>query len=475
MAQTAEVKTPKTQLHDGIKPLELTVKGSGIRVSPNSYFAAIFLLTFFTGFLVYLKQDAAAFFVITAAWVGTPLLAWMDKIVFDGEKLYRTGIVPRIWAKLNGKAENLSISDIEQVETQAIRALKRGGSVFYRYRTSIIGKGKTFVFATGGEAYRQMVRGLFRVLPDEVLDNRSIELRDYLSEPKEVLMKAEFARIPSKEVLEDSLNEFTTGDKTSKPKLAYGPADPGSAEKADYLRELANQLRLSGNLLQALETFRRALRLNPFDGWLLFEFGRCLHSYASSEHNEKLEHKAKAALRLAEHRAGKDSELLARLGESYFQYGEWERARVAFNKALSIAGESFRSVRGLAEIALREGKIAHVIHHFASATHFAESSALKTWASKEKEYFAALSDNDRYMESEIRRINMLESMEKGKRLSMRFALMGMAIVIYGVTFDSEAIANSGWAISSVSLLIWVGMIMSKNIMSERNPILAQED
>lgn len=474
MAQTARVKTPEVQIQDGVNALELSARGSSIRVSPNSYFATIFLLTFFTGFLVYLRQDSAALIVLAIAWVGLPLLAWMDRIVFDGERLYRTGIVPRIWNKINGKSGRLKILDIEQVETQATRALKRGGSVFYRYRTSIAGKGNSFVFATGGESYRQMVRNLFHILPDEILDNRSIELRDYLSEPKEVLMKAEFARIPSKEVLEDSLNEFTTGDKTSvRADVEY--VDEASAEKADYLRELANQLRLSGNLLQALETFRRALRLNPFDGWLLFEFGRCLHSYASSERNEKLEHKAKAALRLAEHRAGKDSELLARLGESYFQYGEWERARGAFNKALSVAGESFRSVRGLAEIALREGKIAHVIHHFSSAAHFADSVALKNWARNEKDYFAELSGNDNYMESEIRRINMLENMEKGKRLSMRFALVGMIIVIFGVTLDDELIANSGWAISSVALLIWAGMMMSRNIMSERNPILAEED
>lgn len=474
MAQTAQVKTPEVQLQESVQELTSALSAGSIRVSPNSYFAAIFLLTFFTGFLVYLKQDAVALIVLAAAWAGLPLLAWMDRIVFDGEKLYRTGIIPRIWNNVNRKSERLKIVDIEQVETQAIRALKRGGSVFYRYRSSITGKGRTFVFATGGEAYRQMVKNLFHILPDDILDNRSIELRDYLSEPKEVMMKAEFARIPSKEVLEESLNEFTSGDKTS-VNINTNGLDETSTEKADYLRELANQLRLSGNLLQALETFRRALRLNPFDGWLLFEFGRCLHSYASSEHNERLEHKAKAALRLAEHRAGTDSELLARLGESYFQYGEWERARRAFNKALSVAGESFRSVRGLAEIALREGKIAHVIHHFSSAAHFADSVALKNWASTEKDYFAELSGNDGYMESEIRRINMLENMEKGKRLAMRFALMGMAIVIFGVTLDDEAIANSGWAISSVSLLIWAGMIMSKNIMSERNPILAQED
>ena len=147
-------------------------------------------------------------------------------------------------------------------------------------------------------------------------------------------------------------------------------------EKADYLRRLANELRLSGYLLQALETFRRALVLNPRSAWLLFDFARCLYSFAGAEHNEKMEKKALAALRLAEKRAGNDGELLARLGEIYFQYGDWRRARRAFQKALEAAGESFRSVRGLAEIALREGKVAHVIHQFSTANRLAETSAL---------------------------------------------------------------------------------------------------
>ena len=86
--------------------------------------------------------------------------------------------------------------------------MKRGGNVFYRYRTSVQGKDLQFVFASGGEDYRQMIHKLFPLLSENLLDNRSIELRDYLTEPKETLMKAEFAKIPSAEVLENSLTKF---------------------------------------------------------------------------------------------------------------------------------------------------------------------------------------------------------------------------------------------------------------------------
>jgi tetratricopeptide (TPR) repeat protein len=219
-----------------------------------------------------------------------------------------------------------------------------------------------------------------------------------------------------------------------------------------------------------LEVFRRALFLNPKDGWLLFEFARCLHSFAGAEKNPKLERKALAALRLAEKRANNDERLLARLGESYFQYGDWQRARKVFQKTLDIAEESFRSVRGMAEVSLREGKIAHVIHHFATANRLAETPALRRWTQTETDYFSRLNSDDEYMDMEVSRVNLLESLERGKRTSLKIALLGLPWIIFGLLLDEKLIVNLGWAVSLVSLLIWVGMIMSRNILSARVPV-----
>jgi tetratricopeptide (TPR) repeat protein len=283
-------------------------------------------------------------------------------------------------------------------------------------------------------------------------------------------MKAEFAKLPSTDVLENSINDFEITDRNLRSNRQTRKIGEAEIEKADYLRRLANELRLSGNLLQALEAFRRALVLNPRDAWLIFEFARCLYSYADSERDRKLERKAKAALRLAEMRAGRDSELLSRLGESYFQYGNWERAAVVFQKALAAASENFRSVRGLAEISLREGKIAHVIHHFATAIHFTDAKALKRWAQGETEYFSRLNEDDDYMESEVRRMNWLENIERGKKMSLRIAVGSFFTVLLGLTMD-DMLANVGWGCASVSLLIWVGLIMTRNLLSERSPFI----
>lgn len=446
-----------------------------IRVSPNSYFIVLFLTTFTAGFLVYLEQDLTALLLFVLSWMIFPLLAWTDRIEFDGRRLTRTGLLPRFWAWINSTRYRLKISDIEQVESQALRALKRGGNVFYRYRTSLQGKNLKFAFASGGEDYRQMIHKIFPLLPDNVLDNRSIELRDYLCEPKETLMKAAFARIPSADVLESSLNEFQTADKNLRIDSKNKLIGDEEMEKADYLHQLANELRLSGYLLQSLEAFRRALILNPKDAWLIFDFARCLHSFAGSEKSAKLRRKAFAALRLAEKRGSGDGELLARLGESYFQYGDWQRASNTFQKAIDSVEMSFRSARGLAEIALREGKIAYVILHFANAQLFAETPALRRWTQNENEYFSRLNADEDYMELEINRINLLETLETSKKTCLKIAFIGFPAIIFGLIGD-ELIANIGWAISCVSLLIWIGLLLSQNLLSSRIPMdIAFED
>lgn len=465
MSDIANAKTAET----GATALRFDQRRASIRVSPNSYFIALLLGIFFAAFLIYLEKDFWASLLLSFSLIILPALALTDRIAFDGKRLRRTGFLPRFWAWANGYHFHLKLADIEQIETQALRALKRGGSVFYRYRTSISGKGLKFVFASGGEEYRRMIHEIFPRVSENVLDNRSIELRDYLSEPKEVLMKAEFEHIPSSEVLEDS--EGILQKPARNKDAGHYQKEPGAAEleKADYLRRLANELRLSGHLLQALEAFRRALLIHPRDGWLLFEAARCLNSFAGSERDEKLFRRSLAMLRLAEKRASNDQELLARLGESYFQFGDWQRARAVFQKSIDAAEENFRSLRGMAEIALREGKIAHVIHNFAAANRLAETPALRRWTQSEADYFSHLNDDEEYMEMEISRINLLETLERSKRTSLKIAFLGFPAILIGVTLGENLISNIGWAVSCVSLMIWAGLLMSLNLFSERIP------
>jgi len=461
-------RTPIKALSETIdvEAVENAASPVSIRVSPNSYLVAFLVGTFFSGFLLYLELDTFGFILFLISWIVIPFLAFSDRIVFDGKRLSRTGILARLWSALSGSRRRLRITDIEQIDTQSIRALKRGGNVFYRYRTAIRGRDISIAFASGGEDYRQMISRILPLVPENVLDNRSIELRDYLSDPKEITMKAAFAKIPEADVLTSSFSRSNRSvkdqtDETSEP-------DQTDVEKAEYLRRLGNELRLIGRLHQALESFRRALVLTPKNARLLFDFARCLHSFAGVERDPRLGLRSIAAMRLAEKRADNDSDLLARLGEAYFQLGEWRRAGTAFQRSLDAAG-NFLAARGMAEIALREGKLAHVIHQFSAATRLAESPALRRYSRTEADYFGHLNNDDEYMEVEVGRVNLLESLEGAKKTVLRIASFGIMPLIFGLVVDDSLFADIGWAVTAVALLIWTGLIVSVKFLATRIP------
>ena len=95
--------------------------------------------------------------------------------------------------------------------------------------------------------------------------------------------------------------------------------------------------------MQALEAFPSGAGDQPakFLASCLSLQDVCIH-LPERKKIEKLERKALAVLRLAEQRADLgDDELVSRLGESYFQYGDWSRARKAFLKAIDSAEVEF--------------------------------------------------------------------------------------------------------------------------------------
>lgn len=436
------------------------------RVSSNSYLAAFLIGTFFAGFFLYLEFDRIGFGFFLVSWILVPFLAFSDRIVFDGKRISRTGILPRIWAMVSGTRRHLRISDIEQIDTQSVRALKRGGKVYYRYRTTLRGRDIIIAITSGSEDYRQMIGRILPLVSNNVLDNRSIELRDYLADPKEITMKAAFARIPDDDVLSASFARSNRSVKDQHDEA--GEVDKSDVEKAEYLRRLGNELRLIGRLHQALESFRRALVLTPKNARMLFDFARCLNSFAGVQHDRRLGLRSIAALRLAERRAENDGELLARLGEAYFQLGEWRRAGTAFQRSLDI-GENFLAARGMAEIALREGKLAHVIHQFAAANRHAESPALRRYSRTEAEYFSNLNNDDEYMEVEVGRVNLLDSLDSSKKTVLRIASAGILPLMIGLFMEDALLSDIGWAVTAVALLIWIGLVISVRFLSTRIP------
>ncbi|HXG83597.1 MAG TPA: hypothetical protein VNI84_06175, partial [Pyrinomonadaceae bacterium] len=139
-------------------------------------------------------------------------------------------------------------------------------------------------------------------------------------------------------------------------------------------------------------------------------------------------------------------------------------------KATGAAEENFRWRRGLAEIALREGKIGYVVHHFSTANRLADTTALKRWTRNESDYFARLNGDGDYMELEVSRVNMLEGLERSKKTCLQIALLSFPAIIIGVTLEENTMAEIGWAISSIALLVWIGVVISLSVFSSRIPL-----
>jgi tetratricopeptide (TPR) repeat protein len=421
-----------------------------------------------------LEWDVYAFLVLVFSWLVIPPLAFLDRVAFDGKRIRRTGLLPRTWSYLTSSRDRIKLNDIEQVQTNVLRTIRRGGNMIYTYRTAFFGKGKIFVIHSGNATYRRMVEAILPRLNETLLDPRSIELRDHIADRNEIRRKARAADIPPADILEGSLKE-THGAKTSVYAQQPESESADSIEKALNLHRLANELRVSGLLPQSIEAFRRAVLLMPRNAKLLFDFALCLKSYAGSQRDGSVERRALAMMRLAERRAGDDGELLVQIGEGYFQFGEWRRAAAAFRKAIERAGERFKSMIGLAEIALHEGKIAHVIHNFSAASDLAETPAVKRWTKHEIDYFSRLNDDEEYMELEISRMNLLDTLEMIKRSALRIAVFGLPVIVIGILVEDDLIANLGWAVSMISLIVWVAVILLGNMLSSRIPYDLVED
>jgi len=437
----------------------------GVRAPFNSYITAFLLGTYACALAFYAEYTIAGFVLFTLSWVVVPFFAASDHIVFNGRRLTRTGILPTLWARFYSRRTSLRISDIEQVDTQAVRVLRRGNRVHYRYRTCVRGRGISLCFTSHGENFRRLVATLLPRLSEEVLDARSLDLRAYTIDPKEALMKASFAGIPSSDVLRDTV--------TTRPSKMRGKAEADldisedGENRVRYLADLGNELRLSGHLVMALECFRRALLIQRKDGRLIYDFSRCLQSLAATERSQKLARRSMAALKLAERRADEDAALLARIGESFAQIGDWRRAESAFNRAAEAGGETFLASRGLAETALREGKIAHVIHRFVAAANATLSPALRRWSRDEANYYTNLNSDDTYMEMEVGRVGLLDSLQRTRRTLLRITSFGFFVLAAGITSADDTIVSVGWAVTAIALSVWLGLKIASGVLAER--------
>jgi tetratricopeptide (TPR) repeat protein len=436
---------------------------ASVRVSPGSYLGVASIMTFASVLLLRAENDTGALIALVIAWLVIPALALSDRIVFDGRSLTRRGLIPFLFRLITGRFQELSLGDVERVETNAVRTLRRGGSVRYRYRTQVAGKGLSLVFASGGKSYRRMVRSLFPLIPEAKVDSRTRELRDYLCEPNSFARDIETLGLASPAVLDNAMADVKNRLANRLPPHEQSAHD---LERARHLRQLANQLRVWGRLSEARESFRRALIFLPHDGWLIYEFGRLLRSQASALSDARLLSRARAALRLSFLRAGEDANLIALIGESQIECGDVERAERTLRRALSIDSENFRARIDLADIALRNGKLAHVIHQYRDAAYVAPDKALTLYARREGDYYARLIDDEDYLSAELRRIDWLQNSVRVRRVAARVTNASILIALVG-PYVHSTVSGLGWSFASCSLFAWLGAYSLGKVLADR--------
>ena len=151
-----------------------------VRALPGGYLTALVVASFCAALTAYLGYEDYGLAAALVAWTVIPAFWLTDRIVFDGRRIRRTGFFPRMLSRVAGLRDRLKVSDIEQVETIAFPGIKRGRNVYYTYRTSVSGKGIRFIFSSAHPGYLGVVKSLFPRLAEDILDNPSIDLRDYL-------------------------------------------------------------------------------------------------------------------------------------------------------------------------------------------------------------------------------------------------------------------------------------------------------
>ena len=446
-------------------------KLAGIRISPSGYFVVAALLTFAALLCLRTHRDLTALALMIGTWTIVPLLVLTNRLSFDGHTISRTGLAAWLIRLVRRRNQTIAVDDVERVEVATLRTLRRGGKVRYRYRVEIAGKGSAFVLASGGREFRRMVRVLLPRIGEYKLDARAGELRDHLAEVSTVRSEAAKLGIAPTSVLEETTDAKRVDKYRAAISAQQSSPDPDrksrdDSERATLLRKSANELRISGYLQQSGEAFRRALLISPRSPWLIYEYARLLKSQASAFSDARLLGRACAALRLASMRGPTDASLLARVAESFLEYGDPQRAAKLFRRALDIDENAYRAQLGLAEVGLTDGKLAHVIHHYNDAVRVAPDKATAALARREADYYSRLNNDEDYLAAELRRMNWLEGANRVQHLAGRVSFAAMLIALAGSSID-QMVSGLGWALASSSLIAWSGSLITRKLLATR--------
>jgi tetratricopeptide (TPR) repeat protein len=362
---------------------------------------------------------------VTPAVVCMLLLApvWMaalfDRIEFDGSMLNHRGPMAFL-LRLMGLRRELAISHIEKITTEATSVSMRSGTAKMSYRTRVSGRGVEIVLRSHRTSYLPFIKALFRAVGPHKLDPRSFELYEYFETDQSIrdtpVLRSEIAAMP-----------------------------------APLLRRIANSLRLAGRLAQASSYFRIAYEKEPRNPELLYEMSRFFRSSAQMD-DARLIQRSDACLRLASRLAGEEPDLLERLGEAFYERLDYKRASECFRRALALEPNRFRSNVGLAEIALKDGKLAHVAQYYNAAASGPDMT-LAQMAEREARYYERLASDEEFLESELRRISAANQIRWVRRAAALTFFLAWLVAVSAGRFYPQ-VEHFTWALIAMTAIVW---------------------
>ena len=126
-----------------------------------------------------------------------------------------------------------------------------------------------------------------------------------------------------------------------------------------------------------------------------------------------------------------------------------------------------RAQLGLAEVALSDGKLAHVIHHYNETARIAPDKAVMRLARREADYYSRLNDDEDYLAAELRRMNWLDGAGRVQQLAARVSFAALLVALVGPSMD-QVIAGLGWALASSSIIAWSGSLITRKLLTARS-------
>ncbi|MCV4770420.1 hypothetical protein OFC10_30725, partial [Escherichia coli] len=88
------------------------------------------------------------------------------------------------------------------------RAIRRGSNVRYTYRTSFVGKEREFSILSSRQQYIPMIRAVLPRLDPDLMDHRSLDLRENLADDREIAAKILAIEFPPSDVLESEIERI---------------------------------------------------------------------------------------------------------------------------------------------------------------------------------------------------------------------------------------------------------------------------